>query len=511
MARPLRYQIWSRHIGIIILALLLAFAGSYMLIRQYVLEQRTADLVRKGTELSLLVAASRQQEDGYRELRQLVEVVDPFLDARIWVVDRQGGILALSGDMMPLAAGGMHLNHSEAMPHGRGMMQGGQGPGQGLGRGLMRQGGARLAGPLQEVLQGKIVQRTFFHDFYQEQMLVVAVPVPGVEAGSTDGAVVLHVPLQGVEEWLQRVRWHLGVVAVICLLASLLVGQRLSRQIARPLESLRQATQHIAGGEYHRRVPVEGPAELADVAQSFNAMAASLEQSALEMEKQEGLRRDFVANVSHELRTPLTIIRGYNEALADGTAAEQQRQQYHALIRDEALRLERLIADLLDISRLRAGAVEMEKERILLQSLVDGVVQLVQKLAQEKGLLLETELSEGLFVYGDGDRLTQLLLILLDNALRHTEQGAVRIESGYGADGRAFLRISDTGHGIPAEALPYIWERFYKVDKAHSRDGGGTGLGLAVAKEIMNLHGIEVEAASIVGVGTSFTLRFPAT
>ena len=502
MARPLRYQIWSRYIGVIILALLLAFAGSYMLIRQYVLEQRTADLVRKGTELSLLVAASRQQEDGYRELRQLVEVLDSFLDARIWVVDRQGGILALSGGMMPPAAGGTHLNHGDAMPHGRGMMQG-------QGRGMMMQGGARLAGPLQEVLQGQIVRRTFFHDFYQEQMLVVAVPVPGAEAGSVEGAVVLHVPLQGVEAWLQRVRWHLGVVAVICLLASLLVGQRLSRQIARPLESLRQATQHIAGGEYHRRVPVEGPAELADVAQSFNAMAASLEKSALEMEKQEGLRRDFVANVSHELRTPLTIIRGYNEALADGTAAEQQRQQYHALIRDEALRLERLIADLLDISRLRAGAVEMEKERILLQSLVDGVVQLVQKLAQEKGLLLETELSEGLFVYGDGDRLTQLLLILLDNALRHTEQGAVRIESGYGADGRAFLRISDTGHGIPAEALPYIWERFYKVDKAHSRDGGGTGLGLAVAKEIMNLHGIEVETASIVGVGTSFTLRFP--
>ena len=381
MARPLRYQIWSRHIGIIILALLLAFAGSYMLIRQYVLEQRTADLVRKGTGLSLLVAASRQQEDGYRELRQLVEVLDPFLDARIWVVDRQGGILALSGGMMPPAAGGTHLNHGDAMPHGRGMMQG-------QGRGMMMQGGARLAGPLQEVLQGQIVRRTFFHDFYQEQMLVVAVPVPGAEGGSVEGAVVLHVPLQGVEEWLQRVRWHLGVVAVICLLASLLVGQRLSRQIARPLESLRQATQHIAGGEYHRRVPVEGPAELADVAQSFNAMAASLEKSALEMEKQEGLRRDFVANVSHELRTPLTIIRGYNEALADGTAAEQQRQQYHALIRDEALRLERLIADLLDISRLRAGVVEMEKERILLQSLVAGVVQLVEKLAQEKWLRL---------------------------------------------------------------------------------------------------------------------------
>nr|WP_320145423.1 ATP-binding protein [uncultured Anaeromusa sp.] len=505
MSRPLRYQIWSRHIGIIILALLLAFAGSYMLIRQYVLEQRTADLVRKGTELTQLVAASRQQEDGYQELRQLVEVLDPFLDARIWVVDRQGRILALSGGMMAPAAGGTHFNHGDAMPHGRGMMQG---QGQGPGLGMMMQGGARLVGPLQDVLQGQIVRRTFFHDFYQEQMLVVAVPVPGPETGSTDGAVVLHVPLQGVEAWLQRVRWHLGVVAVICLLASLVVGQRLSRQIARPLESLRQATQHIAGGEYHRRVPVEGPAELVDVAQSFNAMAASLEQSALEMEKQEGLRRDFVANVSHELRTPLTIIRGYNEALADGTAAEQQRQQYHALIRDEAMRLERLIADLLDISRLRAGVVEMERESILLQSLVDGVVQLVEKLAQEKDLRLETKLSEGLLVYGDGDRLTQLLLILLDNALRHTEQGTVYIESGRDGDSRVFLRISDTGHGIPAEALPYIWERFYKVDKAHSRDGGGTGLGLAVAKEIMNLHGIDVEATSIVGAGTTFTLRF---
>lgn len=504
MARPLRYQIWSRHIGIIILALLLAFAGSYMLIRQYVLEQRTADLVRKGTELSLLVAASNQQDDGHRELRQLVEVLDPFLDARIWVVDRQGNILALSGGVMQPE--GPKSNH-EGAPRGRGMMQG---HGMMQGRGMMMPGsGMRLAGPLQEVLQGQIVRRTFYHDFYQEQMLVVAVPVPAAEQGSSDGAVILHVPLQGVEEWLQRVRWHLGIVAVICLLASLVVGQRLSRQIARPLENLRQATQHIAGGEYRRRVPVEGPAELADVAQSFNAMAASLEQSALEMEKQEGLRRDFVANVSHELRTPLTIIRGYNEALADGTAADGQRQQYHGLIRDEALRLERLIADLLDISRLRAGAVEMELETILLQNLVDGVVQLVAKLAQEKSLALETHLVEGLHVRGDGDRLTQLLLILIDNALRHTEQGAVSLASGRGGDGRVFLRISDTGHGIPAEALPYIWERFYKVDKAHSRDGGGTGLGLAVAKEIMNLHGIDVEVTSVVGEGTSFMLRFP--
>lgn len=493
----LRRQIWARYFGVILLALVLAFAGSYVLIRQYVLEQRTAELLRKGTELSALVAAYRQDGGDYLELRQLLEVVDAFLDARIWVVDRDGSLLALSGRKEPLRP---PLSPPPGM---NGAMGHGHGP-------LLGPGPARLAGPLGEVLQGRTVSRTFYHDFYKEQMLVVAVPVRAAADAPVDGAVVLHLPLQGVEAWLQRVRWYLGGIAALCLLASLAVGQRLSRQIVRPLEALRQATQHIAGGEYQRRVPVEGPAELADVAQGFNAMAGSLEESARQMERQEELRRDFVANVSHELRTPLTIIRGYNEALADGTAATaEQRQEYHLLIREEALRLERLIAELLDLSRLRAGAVAMEQEAIPLQGLAEGVLRLLQQLAAEKGLRLTTRLQPGLLVRGDGDRLTQLLLILLDNALRHTAAGGVQLETGLAAEGRVFVRISDSGSGIPAADLPYIWERFYKVDKAHSRSGGGTGLGLAIAKEIIVLHGAEAQVESTLGEGTVFTVCFP--
>lgn len=234
-------------------------------------------------------------------------------------------------------------------------------------------------------------------------------------------------------------------------------------------------------------------------------------QDISQAEQLEKMRRDFVANVSHELRAPLTVIRGYTEALLDEVIdRKEEPDKYYQIIREETLRLERLIVDLLDLSRLQSGKVELDMESVDLETISRSVLEKFRPLAGEKQIQLALHRDSSPFlVQGDGDRLEQLLIIFIDNALRHTSQGGEITVDLKGEDREARVRISDTGEGIPEEDLPYIWERFYKVDKAHTPSLGGTGLGLYIAREIIHLHGgtTLVESRPGEGAAFEFTLR----
>lgn len=229
-------------------------------------------------------------------------------------------------------------------------------------------------------------------------------------------------------------------------------------------------------------------------------------QDISQAEQLEKMRRDFVANVSHELRAPLTVIRGYTEALLDEVIDKKEEpDKYYQIIRQETLRLERLIIDLLDLSRLQSGKAELDMESVDLETISRSVLEKFTPLAGEKQvqLTLRSDFSPFL-VQGDGDRLEQLIIIFIDNALRHTYQGGKISINLKGEDREALVRISDTGEGIPEEDLPYIWERFYKVDKAHTPSLGGTGLGLYIAREIIHLHGGTTRVESKPGEGAAF-------
>jgi len=235
--------------------------------------------------------------------------------------------------------------------------------------------------------------------------------------------------------------------------------------------------------------------------------AVVLLQDISEAEKLEQMRRDFIANVSHELRTPLTAIRGYNEALADGTAGDRKfRKKYHKIIRDEAVRLERLVNDLLDLSRLQSGKMEIEMEPLDLQGIIEGVVDKLRGEAKRRNVSLSANYPENLPpVLANEDRVTQLLIIFIDNAMNYTPSGGeIKVVAG---EENEWVRVDviDTGVGIPPEDLPLVWERFYKVDKARSRSSSGTGLGLAIAKQIAELHGGKVDVASEPGKGSKFS------
>ena len=244
------------------------------------------------------------------------------------------------------------------------------------------------------------------------------------------------------------------------------------------------------------------------------AGAVGLFSDITQLERLERTRRDYVANVSHEMRTPLTAMRALIEPLKEGmVTTDEARMRYYDIILREIMRLSRLINDLMELSRLQSGTLAIRTERMKLGELVDDVCERYRSIAEDHDITFheETDFSKVPAVVANADRVEQLLVILLDNAIKYTpEGGTVSLDATWDAS-RVTLIVKDTGIGISQEDLPYVFDRFYKVDKAHS--GMGSGLGLSIAKELLKWMGEDIWVKSELGKGTQFgfTLRRDAT
>jgi two-component system phosphate regulon sensor histidine kinase PhoR len=220
----------------------------------------------------------------------------------------------------------------------------------------------------------------------------------------------------------------------------------------------------------------------------------------------ERMKKDFVLNVSHELRTPLTAIKGYAETIEE---TDTENLKYLEIIKRHTNRLINIVEDLLVLSELEEKGSTSEREAIHLESVIDQVLKMFEGKLAEKKLNVSLKLQENLPpLQGDFLRMEQVLINLVDNAIKYTENGQITISLGI-RDGSIELKVKDTGIGIPAEHLPRIFERFYTVDKSHSRRLGGTGLGLSIVKHIVLLHGGTIEVESMPGTGSTFTVRYP--
>lgn len=235
------------------------------------------------------------------------------------------------------------------------------------------------------------------------------------------------------------------------------------------------------------------------------AGAVGLFSDVTQAERLERTRREYVSNVSHELRTPLTAVRALVEPLKEGMVTkEEDRMRYYDIILREVMRLSRLINDQLELSRLQSGGVAIQKQRMTLDDLIYDVCDRYHSIAEEHGLQLniESDLDGCPSVYANSDRVEQMLIILLDNAIKYTEQGSVGVKVTWD-DEKVNITVRDTGIGIDENDLPYVFDRFYKVDKAHS--GKGSGLGLSIAKELLKRMDEDVWVESKKGVGSAFT------
>ena len=290
----------------------------------------------------------------------------------------------------------------------------------------------------------------------------------------------------------------------IALFLSLILAYAISRWVADPLQQVVRAAQKYPSEEM-KAIPPSGPHEVQDLTRTFNSMIARVESS-------QKSQREFVANVSHELKTPLTSIQGFAQAILDETAdTPERRKQAAQIIYDEAGRMHHMALDLLDLARLDAGTADLNMSPVDLRALLQAVVEKLTPQAGRTGIHLQLDIREQLpALIGDGDRLAQVFTNLVDNALKFTPANGTVNVSAARVGREMAISITDSGIGIPNEALPRLFDRFYQLDSSRAGgEGHGVGLGLAIVKEIIEAHGGRISVRSEVGHGTTFVIHLP--
>jgi signal transduction histidine kinase len=338
----------------------------------------------------------------------------------------------------------------------------------------------------------------------------IAVPVTG-EGDSIEYVVYIRDNRQTVRDLtlslVSLIMEAVGVGFVIAVALALI----LAKTLLQPILGMTKAAEAIAGGDFSKKLSVESDDEIGILAHTFNNMASQLQATLEEIRRSEALRREFVANVSHELRTPLTSIRSYAETLTENPDMEKETEvSFLHVILNESDRMTKIVQDLLELSRFDAGNVQFNFERFSISKSIEDVRDAVRLEAASRGHTISVTIPEGLpHIVGDRARIEQVLINIVSNAIKYTPDGGyIDITSGSG-DGHVWVAIQDTGIGIPEEDIPRLFDRFYRVDKARSRESGGTGLGLSIALEIIQRHGGDVDVTSVVGEGTTVTVRLP--
>lgn len=289
-----------------------------------------------------------------------------------------------------------------------------------------------------------------------------------------------------------------GIVAVGI---AIILTYFLSRRILSPVKALTTAARQFGKGDFSKRVDYNGKGEMGELARSFNSMAENLE-------KNEQLRRNMVADVAHELRTPISNLKGYLEAISDGLIKPDEAT-IHSL-NEEAASLSRLVTDLQELSLADAGKLKMTMQPEEISHIIKDALMVIQPKAAVKGITITSSLPQNLpLVEIDAQRIKQVLNNLLNNAIAHTGKDGKITVTAYPQNELLQVSVADTGEGIPQEDLKMIFERFYRVDKSRTRATGGSGLGLTIARRIIEAHGGTIEATSRLGQGSTFTFTLP--
>ena len=338
------------------------------------------------------------------------------------------------------------------------------------------------------------------------------VAFPIVPAGAGSGYVIYVIDNKQTVQSLNMEIFKLIINAVLIgFVISIVISLIISRTLLSPIQGMTKAAEAMADGDFSAKISVESKDEIGILAKTFNDMATQIETMLEELKKAEMLRREFVANVSHELRTPLTSIRTYAETISDNQGIPQEtEEEFLRVIINESDRMTKIVQDLLELSRFDTGNTTLAIDMFSIERSIRDVYAAIALEAKKRDHEINLELEWKLpMIKGDRARIEQVLMNIITNALKYTPDGGkIGFYSGTSGD-NVWIRIEDTGVGIPQEDLARVFDRFYRVDKARSRESGGTGLGLSIAKEIVTRHGGEIDIESTQGVGTSVTVTLP--
>ncbi len=460
----IRFRLTATFLAIILAVMGIISIFLYSTLERYYMNNFEDTLVRSGFLASdFVVGHLRGQIDSVR-LSSLAEDMSRQAQARVIFTDQQGIVV---GDSTRV--GGL-LNQS--LDHEN----------------------------VHAALEGNISSRIAYSERIERQVIQVAVPVIEQDEIVT-GVVLLSASLEEVYNTLYDIRRFLFLSTVIAMAVVGGGSAALARRFTGPIESLTAAARKMAEGKLDQHIEITSADEIGRLAEQFNIMAKRLNYYTSNLKK-------FAADVAHEVRTPLTTMNLLTKSLKEHEMEPEQQKEFIKDLDDEVDRLTALVNDLLELSKLDKNETEME--RIALNKLLSDMLGEYQYRFSHAGLeLLDNIPDEGYYIYGAPLQLRQVISNLLDNALNYTQAGGKVTVSLYTESNEVITKVEDTGCGIPGEDLDYIFERFFRVDRARARIGGGTGLGLAIVSEIIAKHDGRVWVESEEGVGSRFYFALP--
>jgi signal transduction histidine kinase len=320
--------------------------------------------------------------------------------------------------------------------------------------------------------------------------------------GKIKGYVYMFQNTDSIQNMIYKLKHHFIMVGILSVFLTIITIAFLSRVITIPLIRMKQATEKLSKGDFSVRLHVKGGDELAELGKAIQTLARDLEYLKKE-------RKEFLASISHELRTPLTYIKGYADIARRPNIEEEERNRYLSIIYEEAEHMQKLVKDLFELAQMDQHSFQIHKEPTNLCSFLKKLHNKMYPAFQAKNMSLVYHCDGNITVRIDQKRFEQVMMNLLDNALKYSDQGSTVSIDVRAEKKNIVIIVSDEGTGIPEEDLPHIFERLYRVDKSRSRASGGTGLGLAIVKEIIEAHGGSIYADSIYRKGTKMIITLP--
>ncbi len=357
---------------------------------------------------------------------------------------------------------------------------------------------------LSDTMKGIEVKRVSdFNNSFKDTVMSVAVSLKADD--TIHGAIVVHKAVKDVGVGINAIYRQVFIPLLISVAIAAILVFILSRYIVSPIKDISYAAGELSRGNLDWRVKSKTQDEIGELAEAFNKMAE-------ELKMQDGLRNTFIANVSHELRSPLASVQGFVQGMLDRAIEENDRDKYLEIVLGETKRMNTLISDLLNLAKIESGKFPIEYSQFDINELIRRSILAFEKRIEDKQLEVNIRLAdEKLFVWADEDRISQVITNLVDNAVKFTPSGGELKVWTHAADNKVYVSIADTGEGIPVEDQPYVFERFFKVDKSHSQSTPGTGIGLSIVKRIISQHGEKITLQSVPGKGTTFTFSLTRT
>ncbi|MBR0081922.1 MAG: HAMP domain-containing protein [Clostridia bacterium] len=350
------------------------------------------------------------------------------------------------------------------------------------------------------VASGASAMGDFCRGYFDKADMPILTLCRSIAAGEETALLLIHTDLSDLNRQTREMMLWLVSMSLLSFLGAVLLSYYNTHRLIDPFVEINHIVRCYSRGDFSRRINIKGRDEAAQLGRSFNEMAEQIKDL-------DDTRRSFVANVSHELRSPLTSMKGFLEAMQDGTIPQESYPEYIDIVLGETRRMASMVNDLLDLSRIESGMIELHYETFDINELIRRTLITFEARLTEQQMEMEVRFAqEQCFVYADSAQIGQVLRNLIDNAIKYSGKGQTICVSTYSVRREVYVSVKDNGVGIPQEDIPHVFDRFYKVEKAHTPSPTvGSGLGLSIVKRIIEQHGQTITVRSARGRGTQFT------